>query len=261
MEDNRAAADMERCLDALGVRPGLLPASQREELDQRGYVVLGRLLDDEWLTLLRQHFEELIAAEGDQAGLEAHQEEGARRLGNLIDKGEVFDGIWTHPLLLAAIHQVIARPFKLSSLNGRDALPGAGHQALHADWRKGRAAGDPYHVCNSIWLLDDFTPENGSTRLVPGSHRRRHPDEVLVDSRAPHPDEVHLHAPAGTVAVFNSHTWHGGTENRSTNLSRRALHCYFVAREHPAQTEPAERLSVGTRARLSPAQRYLLDVD
>ena len=67
MEDNQAAADMERCLDALGVRPGLLPASQREELDQRGYVVLGRLLDDEWLTLLRQHFEELIAAEGDQA--------------------------------------------------------------------------------------------------------------------------------------------------------------------------------------------------
>ena len=24
---------------------------------------------------------------------------------------------------------------------------------------------------NSLWLLDDFTPENGGTRFVPGSHR------------------------------------------------------------------------------------------
>ena len=251
---------MRHCLDALGVAPGLLTDARCDELDQRGYVVLGRLIDDDWLARLRERFEELFAAEGDRAGLEAHQEEGTRRLANLIDKGAVFDGIWTPPLLLAAIHHVIRRPFKLSSLNGRDAIPGEGHQALHADWRKGHAAGDPFHVCNSIWLLDDFTPENGSTRLVPGSQRLPHPDEVLADSGAPHPDEEYLYAPAGTVAVFNSHTWHGGTENRSVALTRRALHCYFVAREHPPQTDPAAHLSATTRARLGTATRFLLAV-
>ncbi len=37
------------------------------------------------------------------------------------------------------------------------ALPGEGHQGLHADWSAdydGR-----FHVCNSIWLLDEFTAD------------------------------------------------------------------------------------------------------
>src|SRR5579859_1002077 len=87
--------------------------------------------------------------------------------------------------------------------------PGAGLQALHAEG--GPTGLGPYQVCNSIWLLDDFTEENGATRVVPGSHRRtvRVGDE-LPDPLAPHPEQVTLTAPAGTVIVFNSHLWHGG---------------------------------------------------
>ena len=138
-------------------------------------------MDEQWLGALRERFESLCEAEGIAAGIEVHQEEGTRRLADLVNKGPVFDLVYTHPTVLAAVHHVIGREFKMSSLNARDALPGEGHQGLHTDWSKdydGR-----FHVCNSIWLLDDFTEENGCTRLVPGTHRGKHPGNDPQGSR------------------------------------------------------------------------------
>ena len=40
-------------------------------------------------------------------------------------------------------------------------------QPWHAD--SGAIADERgYWVCNSVWMLDDFTPENGATRMLPG---------------------------------------------------------------------------------------------
>jgi ectoine hydroxylase-related dioxygenase (phytanoyl-CoA dioxygenase family) len=148
---------------------------------------------------------------------------------------------------------------QLSSLNSRAALPGQGLQGLHADWHEAVGPGD-YQVCNSIWLLDDFTTENGATRVVPGSHRwGKMPGEMMSDPAAPHPQEKLLLAPAGTVAIFNSHTWHGGTLNR-TPSPRRAIHSYWCRRSQPQQLEQQKYLDAETRSRFSPAVRHLLNV-
>lgn len=248
-----------RALDALGVGEDLLTAQEKTDLDDKGYTALAGIIDDEWLAALRARFEELCEKEGDCAGIEVHQERGTRRLADLCNKGPVFDRVYTHPKVLAAVHHVIARPFKLSSLNARDALPGEGLQGLHADW--GADYDGQFHVCNSIWLLDDFSAENGCTRLVPGSHKGQHPRHALEDAQASHPNEELLIAPAGTVAVFNSHTWHGGTRNQSEDRPRRAMHCYFTAREHGQQLNQREYLRYETWKRISPAARYILDVD
>jgi len=126
--------------------------------------------------------------------------------------------------------------FKLSSLNFRAALPGHGRQPLHADYGGPVPPGE-YQVCNSIWLLDDFTADNGATRVVPGSHRfARRAREALADPAAPHPDEVRLIAPAGTVVVFNS-------------LGRNGQ-----------QLDQRKYIRSETLARLTPAARFVLDV-
>ena len=98
-----------------------------------------------------------------------HQEAGADRLADLVNKGSMFGVCFTHPGVLAGIAHVLG-DFKLSSLNFRAARPGHGHQPLHADFG-GPVPTAGYQVCNSIWLLDDFTADNGATRVVPGSHR------------------------------------------------------------------------------------------
>jgi ectoine hydroxylase-related dioxygenase (phytanoyl-CoA dioxygenase family) len=160
---------------------------------------------------------------------------------------------------LAAINQVLKGYFRLSSLNARAALPGEGLQRLHVDWRGAVEPGD-FYVCNSIWLLDDFTLENGATRVVPGSHRfGKAPQDVMEDPREPYANEQLLTAPAGTVVIFNSHTWHGGTLNR-TDKPRRAMHSYYCRRDQKQQTDQRASLSAETVARLSPEARVVLDV-
>jgi Phytanoyl-CoA dioxygenase (PhyH) len=250
--------DIGTALRELGVSPGHLSAAEEARLDEDGFLPLPGILPAGQLESLRSRLAELYAAEGERAGAEVHQEEGADRLADLVNKGPVFDVCFTCPRVLAAIAHVLG-DFTLSSLNARAALPGHGQQRLHADWGVAVSPGG-YRVCNSIWLIDDFTELNGATRVVPGSHRSaRLPREVMADPTDPHPGEVRILGSAGTVVIFNSHLWHGGTLN-VTGRPRRALHSYFCRRGLKQQLDQRAYVRPETLARLSPAARYILGV-
>jgi ectoine hydroxylase-related dioxygenase (phytanoyl-CoA dioxygenase family) len=258
---------MDHYLDILGASEDLLSLEERDLLDKQGFLVLGKILTDDQVAQICACIESLMQEEGAKAGSELldspyirhPKEAGADRLADLVNKDPVFEIFYTHPKVLAAISRVLGREMKLSSLNYRAAKPGAGEQKLHVDWHEAVDPGD-YKVCNSIWLLDSFTVDNGATRLVPGTHLDgRVPQEVLADPEAPHPDQVILEATAGTVVIVNSHTWHGGTRNMTKHL-RRSIHSYFCRRDQPQQVDQQRYIRQETRQRLNPAVLTLLDV-
>jgi ectoine hydroxylase-related dioxygenase (phytanoyl-CoA dioxygenase family) len=118
-----------------------------------------------------------------------------------------------------------------------------------------------YWVCNSVWMLDDFTLENGPIRLVPGSHRwRQLPQQVLADPRSQHPQEIRLTGSAGSVVVMNAHLWHGGTANH-TDRPRTALHAFYARRDKPQQQYQKRLLRPAVQQQLSPRLRQLLALD
>jgi len=254
-------------LSKLGVTNDTLSAAEKAFLAQNGYLNLGKLLSDEQLHAINQRLVELMNVEGENSGSELMdspyirhpKEEGADRLADLVNKGEEFDVFYTHPKVLAAMAAVLGETFKLSSLNYRAAKPGMGLQKLHVDWHEA-VASDDFKVCNSIWLLDDFSKENGATRIVPGTHLLENlPQDVLVDQMATHPDEVLIEAPAGSVFIFNSHAWHGGTCNL-TNKPRRAMHSYFCRKDQPQQIDQKKYIQSQTLERISPMAKEILDV-
>lgn len=258
---------MSNILTQLGITNITLPPEEKTFLAQNGYLNLGKLLSDEQLASINQRLLELMNEEGENSGSELMdspyirhpKEEGADRLADLVNKGEVFDVFYTHPKVLAAMQEVLGEAFKLSSLNYRAAKPGKGLQKLHVDWHEAVAA-DDFKVCNSIWLLDDFYKENGATRIVPGTHLRSElPQDVLADPFATHPEEVLIEAPAGSVFIFNSHTWHGGTSNH-TDQPRRALHSYFCRKDQPQQIDQKRYIQEETLERISTMARMILDV-
>jgi ectoine hydroxylase-related dioxygenase (phytanoyl-CoA dioxygenase family) len=259
MEGSAASPmDITTALRELGVTDGVLTAAEKRRLDEDGFLPLPGILSGDQLHGIRRRLAELTAAEGEQAGLEVHQEAGTDRLSDLVNKDPVFDVCFTCPRVLAAMAHVLG-DFTLSSLNSRAARPGQGHQRLHTDWGRPVEPGH-YQVCNSIWLLDDFTADNGATRLVSGSHRSGQlPGEAMADPLGPHPDEIRVLGRSGTVVIFNSHAWHGGTRN-NTAQPRRALHSYFCRRGLQQQLDQRAFLRPGTLARLSPAAQYILGV-
>src|SRR5690242_16024047 len=176
--------DTQAALRALGVRDDTLTAAERAALDRDGFLLLPGILTRQQIDRINARVDELLAAEGERAGTEVHREAGTDRLSDLINKDPIFTICFTHPRVLAGIAHVLGGDLKLSSLNSRAALPGQGLQALHADWGSAVAPGD-YQVCNSIWLLDDFTEHNGATRVVPGTHRGgTMPRDEMPDPRA-----------------------------------------------------------------------------
>ena len=244
-----------------GFVPQPLTPAQYSALDTNGFVILEDVIAPGWLAGLRHAFDAIFAREDDKAGAEVAQMEGVRRLADLVNKGTVFDAVYLQPPLLTAVFHVLQRPFKLHSLNGHDPLPGSGLQGLHADWGQPTVPGGPYHVVNSMWMLDDFTRVNGATRCVPASHHKpgRVADHV-ADPLADHPEQEYLTGRAGSVAVFNGSLWHSSYRNLS-DAPRRTLHCAFIAREHPQQTNQRGYLQPATAQRLSPLARYILDVE
>ena len=226
-----------------------------------GYVKLDGFIAPARRQRLADRIGALFASEGEQAGAEFRQEAGARRLANLVDKGDVFVECILETGVLAHVGYVLGPRFKLSSLNARSADPrSAEAQPLHVD---AGAVPDErgYWVCNSVWMLDDFTPDNGALRVVPGSHRwGRRPQDVLEDPRRPHPGEVLVTGRAGDLVVMNSHLWHGGTANR-TDRPRLALHAFYCRWDKPQQQYQKALLRAETQAALSPAARLILALD
>lgn len=243
---------IEDVLTSFGVTERTLKPSERAALDRDGYLMLPSLLDEAALPRLRAALE---SAFDEQHGAPAAAQSGTRHASELAYRDTVFERVCTHARVLAAVHHVLGRAFRVFQLSGRDPLPGYGLQGLHTDWLP-RTPSQPFSVVTAIWLLDDFTANNGATRVIPGSHLlpRSLPKSMMAPA-SHHPEERIVVADAGSVLVFNGHLWHSGTRNDS-HLARRALQCQFAAREQPR----IAGLRHDAPDDLAPATRYILDV-
>jgi hypothetical protein len=266
-----------QALRELGVGQHAVSDEQRHLLESQGFFVVENVFTPAECRVMGEEFDRLSAAEGAQGGHEVHIEPGAPRVSNIFNKTSVYDPCLTIAPLLAASHHLLGE-FKLHGANLREPLKGQGHQNMHTDVPKKFA--DDWWVLNALVLFDDMTPSNGPTRMVPGSHHwaplnvayvnagdwvpqpLSEADEARVpaDLAAPYPGEVHLHAPAGSVAIMNSSLWHGGTRNID-GARRRVLHLTYTRRDLPQQLTQRDYLTEALYERMSPPLRYLLDIE
>ena len=260
--------DFRQALHELGVRDDTLSAAEKEQLDGDGFLPLEAVFTRQQAASMQAENARLWAVEG------TGEEGKATTVVNAQNKcaSDVYDICFTHPRVLASVGHVLAEEFM--SLGVHAAGPNwpvaDQNQSLHTDCR-GKVSVGTFYCCNSMWPLMDFDPDNGPTRIVPGSHLAGAiPSVALADPEATHPDEITLEIPAGTVVIFNAHVWHGATANRSgkprANLtsfwSRRFLDP-AAARETGIEIGEDKRhanpLSREAYDRLSAAARCLFD--
>ena len=240
-------------------------------LDEFGYCLLANALSPQQVEALRTRLVEQAAAEKQQ-GL-AFEDSGKekdsginQRVWMLINKGEIFHEPLLHKDVHELIRHVLGEQYLLSCYTANIAKPGGVAMNLHTDqwWmppptrrdrsplpvgsitREHRDVDDagppsmiaPAVVVNVMWMLVDFTAENGGTRLVPRSHLTgRHPDKELDKDVEP----IAAEGPAGTAIVFDGRMWHGTGANVSDGPRLGVLSTFCGP-----QFRTQENLTVGT---------------
>lgn len=266
-----------QALRELGLTGGELGAVDREALDRDGFFIVPDVYTPAECREMGEAFDQLKAVEGERGGHEVHVEPGVPRVSNIFNKTDAFDRCLVCKPLLAASHYLLGE-FKLHGANLRDPVKDQGQQDLHVDVPKYFA--DDWWVSNGIILFDDMTPDNGPTRVVPGSHRwppinvpyvnigdweptPLTPEEqarVPASLAAPYPGEVLATGKAGSVIIINSSLWHSGTRNQS-GRRRRVLHLTYTRRDLPQQLHQRDYLTAALYDRMGPAQRFLMDIE
>ena len=126
-----------------------------------------------------------------------YDDDRSQRVFNLINKAPEFAVLIEHPVMLALMSALLGRDCILLDVSASSVGPDTEGGGLHVDspiTNMAEPLPDLTLSIQAVWMLTDFTIENGASRVVPGSHRsRRKPDRPHRD------DEVALTSPAGSV--------------------------------------------------------------
>lgn len=171
----------------------------------------------------------------------------------LPQKHRLFRSFCQRDPLLALMRAVLGPGCVVASLNGLTMTPGGRDQGLHMDQEE--SVPGTILCVNAVHALDDFTRENGCTRLVPGSQERIWTGDAAGIESA-EAEAVFVEAPAGSLIAYSGGLWHAGSRNR-TNRDRRAVHAFFAREWMRPHWDFPRSLSSDVVATLTPEQRQL----
>lgn len=182
-----------------------------DQLEAHGYAIVEGALDLGFCDEIVVEIERLEA--GFEPSLKGNAFVGYKtvRYFDLLNQGEVWQRVASHPSLLPVLRGVLGADMLLSTMGTAVIAPDERPQPIHRDDALYDIA-MPHRnlVCNTMWALTDFTEENGATRIVPDTHRLLEP----ADPRKAYPS-IPAVMPKGSVCFVLGTCYHGGGANRS----------------------------------------------
>jgi ectoine hydroxylase-related dioxygenase (phytanoyl-CoA dioxygenase family) len=144
---------------------------------------------------------------------------GHQRVLHLLVKSSIFLEPLTHPLVLSVLRRYLGEDMICSSFSANILWPGCSEQYWHVDhpyWTMTQ----PYPLemplgGHALWMLDDFTFENGATAGIPGSHKR----PGLPELGARWADDARvLVGEQGSVILADAAWWHTSRPNTTQGM-------------------------------------------
>ena len=190
-----------------------------------GCAVIERLVDPDVVDRVRTEMDPYIAAT--PTGGDDFSGRNTTRTGALLARSPSSVDMVANPLVLDVAESVLspyASSFQLHLTQIIAIGPGSPEQPLHRDQWCFDFFPFPEDMdveVSTIWALDDFTEENGATRIIPGS--MLDPKEACADVHRTVPATM----PKGSVVLYSGRTIHCGGANRSERI-RHALNVDYV---------------------------------
>jgi Phytanoyl-CoA dioxygenase (PhyH) len=194
------------------------PSAVIRALEEEGAVVLKDALSSDQLSRLDVETSSLLnrtqTSDGPFHGF------STKRVGGMIGKSSVCQTMALDPTVMSVMDHFLLPHCDRYQVNCAHLIsigPGEKRQPLHAD--------DPLFpfdkksevMVNTMWMVDDFTEENGATNIVPGSHlwpRDRNADDSEVVSGA---------GSKGSCLIWLGSLRHAGGANKTANQWRRGI--------------------------------------
>jgi hypothetical protein len=231
--------------DSIAATPAL-SSSELHSLREDGFVVTQGPVGTADLAALSRAYDSAVAR-ADPADVKTGST--TTRVTDFVNRGAEFDGIYVHTPLLDACCRIIQQPFRLSAVLARTLRAGEVPKAVHVDF----ACDDcGWPMVGFIFMVDEFRPENGATRFLPGSQGESDAPGTLDDSTP-------ACGPAGSMIIYNGSVWHEHGPN-VTDAPRRSIQGAFIRRTEKAAWDWRSRMRPETLIRLSPLGKYLLDL-
>ena len=141
----------------------------------------------------------------------------------LINHNQSFASYLAEPRLLQIAEQLLGQHVRISYTSAIINEPGNVRGNWHADWPFNQTVAgripapypDAVFHLTTLWMLSPFTPENGGTLIVSGSHRTDNnpTGDNGINPTAAYPTEMQVTGDAGSVLVFDSRLWHATSPN------------------------------------------------
>lgn len=172
----------------------------KNKLDAYGYVHIPDLITPEQCDHYKELLEEnhkkyspLYEGNFSPKANELANKSGEKVVFNLHNKDMSWFILFEHPIILSLLDLALkegsykdSEPYYLNNISARCPLHGHPGQQLHLD--SNLPGINHTIIVNVLWMLDDFTLENGATRVVPFSHKL----QSFAPDGLKHPDEIQL---------------------------------------------------------------------
>lgn len=152
----------------------------------------------------------------------------SRLLWNLFNKGDCFLPLIDHPKILPLVQYIIGKKVLLGSMGCHMNGPGNERMALHQD----QYPLVPHHMpmafmANVLIMITDNSPQNGGTKMIPGSHKWPDLEYPQMNSEEGLALPKSVTAPRGSAIIYDARIWHSNGLNRSNDLRNNIAIPYF----------------------------------
>lgn len=229
-------------------------------IDGPGFVLIPNLVDAAEAAQARSRALEIAASPSASTLGRRNEKNGQQHIRGLLEHGEIFERLVQHPSLIEIAEAMLGDDMTLGAYSARILYPGATEMGVHIDYpywaMRGPFTLQPPLMMQVIWMLQDFTEQNGATLVAPRSQLRcTRPNREDFAREA-----IKITCAAGDAIISHGLLWHDTSQNHTQDPRVALLINYGLKVIRPLDSEIA-KVPPEVLQRATPKLRQLLGLE